>query len=147
METQVLEGKWTRLRAQMKEKWSKLTDADLERIQGQREQLEGALRERYGYGKKRAQEEVDDFLQTVDSQLDDVRGQVQQQVQTAQERLQEQMAGARQAAGVRAEAYNRQVRDAAPREVERAVDEYPWLTLIGVFVAGLLLGAILGSGK
>lgn len=147
METDVLEGKWAQLRGEIKEKWGKLTNADLEQIQGQREQLEGALRERYGYSRERAQEEVNDFLQTVDSQLNDARGKVQERVRTAQERLQEQMAGARQAAGVRAEAYNRQVRDAAPREMERSVDQYPWLTIIGVFVAGLLLGAVLGSGK
>ena len=147
METKVVEGKWARLRMQLKEKWSKLTDADLDQIQGQREELEEALRERYGYSKRRAQDEVDEFLQTVDSQLNDARGKVQERVQTAQERLQEQMAGAREAAGARAEAYNRQVGEAAPREMERAVDRYPWLTLIGAFAAGLLLGIALGSGK
>lgn len=147
METKALEEKWARLREEIQERWSKLTNADLDQIQGQREQLEDALRERYGYSKQRAQEEVDDFMETVDSRLDDVRGRVQERVQTAQERIQEQVGEAREAAGARAKAYDRQVREAAPREMEQAVDEYPWLTMVAAFAAGLLLGIALGSGK
>ena len=43
----------------MEEKWSELTDDDLTRINGNREQLEGILQERYGYAKDRARDEID----------------------------------------------------------------------------------------
>ena len=47
---------------QMKEKWSALTDDDLEGIVGKKDQLAGKLQERYGYGKEQAEREVEEFL-------------------------------------------------------------------------------------
>ena len=52
-------GDWKQLSGKIKEKWGKLTDDDLTMINGQREQLEGRLRERYGYAKEQAKKEVD----------------------------------------------------------------------------------------
>jgi uncharacterized protein YjbJ (UPF0337 family) len=49
---------------QMKEKWSALTDNDLEAIAGKKDQLAGKLQERYGYGKEQAEREVEEFLRT-----------------------------------------------------------------------------------
>ena len=48
-------------KAQVKEKWGRLTDDDLTAINGNREQLEGKLQERYGYAKDQARKEVDDW--------------------------------------------------------------------------------------
>jgi uncharacterized protein YjbJ (UPF0337 family) len=39
--------------------WGQLTDDDLSEINGNRDQLEGVIQERYAYGKDRAKEEVD----------------------------------------------------------------------------------------
>ena len=52
-------GDWKQLSGKIKEKWGKLTDDDLTMINGQREQLEGRLQERYGYAKEQAKKEVD----------------------------------------------------------------------------------------
>ena len=43
----------------MKEQWGKLTDDDLNVIDGQREQLEGKIQERYGIQKDKVKEQVD----------------------------------------------------------------------------------------
>ncbi|MGE0195994.1 MAG: CsbD family protein, partial [Methylocystis sp.] len=44
-------GNWKQFSGKVKEKWGKLTDDDVTRIDGRREQLEGLLQERYGYSK------------------------------------------------------------------------------------------------
>ncbi len=41
--------------------WGKLTDDDLDVINGNREQLEGRIQERYGYEKDRAKKDIDDW--------------------------------------------------------------------------------------
>jgi uncharacterized protein YjbJ (UPF0337 family) len=45
----------------VKEKWGQLTDDDLTQISGNREQLEGKIRERYGHDEARVREDVDAF--------------------------------------------------------------------------------------
>lgn len=54
----VLQGNWKQLKGQVKQWWGDLTDDDLTRIDGNRDKLVGALQERYGYDKARADAEV-----------------------------------------------------------------------------------------
>jgi uncharacterized protein YjbJ (UPF0337 family) len=56
-----IEGKWTELRGTVRKKWGKLTDDDLARIKGSREQLAGVLQQRYGFMKEEAEREIDAF--------------------------------------------------------------------------------------
>gem|GEM_PF-84859 len=46
-----VEGNWKQMKGKVKEQWGKLTDDDLDVINGKREQLEGKIQERYGYAK------------------------------------------------------------------------------------------------
>lgn len=57
-----IEGNWKQLTGKVKEQWGKLTDDDLVAIDGKREQLEGVLQERYGIGKDKARQDIDDWL-------------------------------------------------------------------------------------
>ncbi len=45
----------------MKEKWGKLTDDDMQVIEGKRDQLVGKIQERYGSTKDEAEREVSDW--------------------------------------------------------------------------------------
>jgi uncharacterized protein YjbJ (UPF0337 family) len=54
-------GDWKQFAGKIKEKWGNLTDDDLAKINGQREQLEGKLQERYGIAKDEAKKQVDDW--------------------------------------------------------------------------------------
>lgn len=54
-----------RLKERVKEKWGKLTDDDLAAINGQREQLEGRLQQRYGYAKDQTRKEIDSWFSTL----------------------------------------------------------------------------------
>ena len=56
-----IEGNWKQFQGKVKEKWGDLTDDDLTRIGGKRDQLVGKLQERYGYEKARAERELDEF--------------------------------------------------------------------------------------
>jgi len=58
-------GKWTEFKGQVKEKWGKLTDDDLDVISGKRDQIAGVLQQRYGYAKEQAEKEVDDFANSL----------------------------------------------------------------------------------
>jgi uncharacterized protein YjbJ (UPF0337 family) len=59
-----VEGNWKEAKGKIKEKWGKLTDDDLTAINGQREQLEGRLQQRYGYAKDQSKKEVDAWFET-----------------------------------------------------------------------------------
>lgn len=60
--TDILSGKWKQLKGEILKQWGKLTDDDLDVIQGQHEKLVGVVQERYGYARERAEKEVDRFL-------------------------------------------------------------------------------------
>jgi len=54
-----IEGKWDRMRGKVKEKWGRLTDDELDVIAAKRDQLIGALKEKYGLQKEMAAREID----------------------------------------------------------------------------------------
>jgi uncharacterized protein YjbJ (UPF0337 family) len=54
-----VEGSWKQVKGAVKEKWGKLTDDDLDVINGPREQLEGKIQERYGFAKDQVRNDVD----------------------------------------------------------------------------------------
>jgi uncharacterized protein YjbJ (UPF0337 family) len=58
----VLKGKWQQLKGEARIQWGKLTDDDLDQIQGNIEKLAGKLQERYGYERAEADREVEDFV-------------------------------------------------------------------------------------
>ena len=62
MNTDVLQGKWTQIKGQVRKQWGKLTDDDVDQIQGDAEILQGRIQERYGRTKEQAKEEVNNWL-------------------------------------------------------------------------------------
>lgn len=56
-----IQGNWMQLRGKAKEKWGKLTDDDLDVINGRRDQLVGKLQERYRYSKVQAEKAAEDW--------------------------------------------------------------------------------------
>jgi uncharacterized protein YjbJ (UPF0337 family) len=62
MNEDILKGKWKQLKGDAQKKWGKLTDDDLDRIEGNREKMVGTLQERYGYKKDEAERELDAYL-------------------------------------------------------------------------------------
>lgn len=62
MNSHILEGKWKQLKGSVKDQWGKLTDDDLDRIEGNYDKFEGTLQERYGWKKEDARRELDNWL-------------------------------------------------------------------------------------
>jgi uncharacterized protein YjbJ (UPF0337 family) len=60
-----IKGKWMQYRGIVQEKWGKLTEDDLDVIDGQVDQLAGKIQERYGIARKEAQRQVKEFERTL----------------------------------------------------------------------------------
>lgn len=56
-----IEGNWKQIKGKVIEQWGKLTDDDLDTVDGKREQLAGKLQERYGYAKDEAERQLSDW--------------------------------------------------------------------------------------
>ena len=59
MNSDTLKGQWTQLKGHVREKWGKLTNDDIDVIQGNAEKLVGKIRERYGVERDEAQRQFD----------------------------------------------------------------------------------------
>jgi uncharacterized protein YjbJ (UPF0337 family) len=59
-------GNWKQFQGKVKENWGKLTDDDVNVIEGRRDQLVGKVQERYGIAREEAERQVADFLVRVD---------------------------------------------------------------------------------
>jgi uncharacterized protein YjbJ (UPF0337 family) len=57
-----IEGNWKEFKGKAKMQWGKLTNDDLDIIDGTRDQLEGRLQQHYGYAKDQARKEIDNWL-------------------------------------------------------------------------------------
>ena len=73
MNTHVFQGKWKQIRGKVTEQWGHITDHDLDKIEGKREQLVGLVQEKYGYTKDKAGREVDLFLKKLNLRTENGR--------------------------------------------------------------------------
>jgi uncharacterized protein YjbJ (UPF0337 family) len=62
MDWNMVQGQWLQLKGAVQERWGDLTDDDLARIAGKREQFIGRVQERYGTSRQEAEREVDAFV-------------------------------------------------------------------------------------
>jgi len=70
MNSDQMKGKWKQMKGSVKERWGKLTDDDLDVIDGQQEQLIGTIQERYGIAREAAQKQVDEWNKAADRQAE-----------------------------------------------------------------------------
>jgi len=57
-----VEGNWKEFKGKVKQQWGKLTDDDLDIVNGRRDELEGVIQKRYGYERDRTRQDVDRWL-------------------------------------------------------------------------------------
>ena len=62
MNKDIFEGKWKQLRGEIRGWWGKLTDDDVDKVNGQFDVFIGLLQERYGYTREEAEDELDQQL-------------------------------------------------------------------------------------
>jgi uncharacterized protein YjbJ (UPF0337 family) len=61
MNRDIAKGNFTQLKGKIKEQWGKLTDDEIDELEGKSEILAGKLQERYGWNQEQAEREVRDF--------------------------------------------------------------------------------------
>ncbi|MFO0788261.1 MAG: CsbD family protein [Pirellulales bacterium] len=61
MNGDIIKANWKQIRGKIREKWGELTDDDLDRIEGQRDQLLGAVEKKYGLARDEAERQVRSF--------------------------------------------------------------------------------------
>lgn len=57
-----IEGNWTQFKGKVQKQWGKLTNDEIDQIEGRREELKGALQKHYGYDEDQANRAINDFL-------------------------------------------------------------------------------------
>jgi len=67
MNSDQLKGKWKQMKGSVKERWGKLTDDDVDIVNGRSDQLVGKIQEKYGIAKEEAQRQVDDWMRAESS--------------------------------------------------------------------------------
>lgn len=71
MNRDIVGGKWQQVRGKVKEEWGKLTDDDLKVAEGKFDKLAGLIRERYGYTREKAEDELERFCKKHDVYVDE----------------------------------------------------------------------------
>ncbi len=56
-----MEGNWKQVKGKIRQQWGKLTDSDMEKIAGKRDELVGKIQNSYGIGKDEADKQVKDW--------------------------------------------------------------------------------------
>jgi len=62
-----IEGNWKQFSGKVRQQWGKLTDDDLDVIDGRREELAGRIQEVYGVSKDEAEKQIERFAGSLDT--------------------------------------------------------------------------------
>nr|MBV6629087.1 CsbD family protein [Oceanococcus sp. HetDA_MAG_MS8] len=65
-----LKGQWKQIKGDLRERWGKLTNDEVEQIDGQEQNLVGKIQEKYGIAKEEAQSQVNNFLSKLNSTVE-----------------------------------------------------------------------------
>jgi len=79
------EGKWNDVKGQVKERWGRLSDDDLTRVEGKKDRLVGLIQQKYGVAKEKAEDELNDWASKAQSLLERAKEGVQQGYQSLRE--------------------------------------------------------------
>ena len=140
---QTEQGSWNQFKGKIQEKWGDVTDDDLDRLAGQRDQLVGMIQEKTGA----AREEISNYVNSVAesaSEFSKQAGETARDYRDAAAKHAEEVA-----ANVRASAERMagQVSDQAQagiEEAQRLVRERPAQSLAVCFGVGVLVGVVGG---
>lgn len=61
MNREIVEGNWNQLKGEVQKRWGKLTNDNLDQINGNRTKLLGVIQESYGVAKEEAEKQVKDW--------------------------------------------------------------------------------------
>jgi len=129
---QELQGQWTKLRGQVKEKWGQLTDDDLQIQGGNIDQLVGKIQQRTGEGREAIEKFLGDLTSHGASSISQAAGAVSNFAANAGDRFRDQYGN---------------LTDAARERLDLAQDvvrHNPTQSVAAAFGVGLVAGLIVG---
>lgn len=62
MNAEIFKGKWKEIKGDVRRRWGKLTDNEVEEIAGTEEMLIGLLQKSYGYAREEAERDYEEFM-------------------------------------------------------------------------------------
>ncbi len=65
MNSKSLEAEWEKVRSKVHVRWDRLSEEDVEQINGKHEKFVILLQERYGYDREKAEEDLQNYLRAV----------------------------------------------------------------------------------
>lgn len=65
MNKDILEGNWRQFKGNVQQKWGKITDDDLDQINGSTEKLLGVIQKNYGLARDEAEQQVKEFKDSI----------------------------------------------------------------------------------
>ena len=60
-----VEGNWKQIKGRAQQRWGKLTNDDLNLVEGKRTELVGRIQERYGVQRDEAERQIDSWLRSL----------------------------------------------------------------------------------
>lgn len=69
MNKDMLQGMWKQVRGDIKTKWGKLTDDELDQVAGQREKLLGLIQQKYGEQREAAEAALNELLTKIEKSV------------------------------------------------------------------------------
>lgn len=70
MNRDIAQGQWKQLKGKVREFWGRLTDDEVNQLDGRFDNLAGKVQEKYGLAKDEAAEQVNDFLDRYEQKRD-----------------------------------------------------------------------------
>jgi uncharacterized protein YjbJ (UPF0337 family) len=64
-----VEGQWDKVKGNVKGQWAKLTEDDLGKLGGKKDELVGAIQQRYGILKEEAETQVHEWITKLDQKV------------------------------------------------------------------------------
>lgn len=84
MNWDVIEGNWKQIKGKVKQQWGNLTNDQLDKISGKRDQLIGQIQECYGIARDEAERQVTEWEVQYGDMLDKGRRRIRKNADTAQ---------------------------------------------------------------
>jgi uncharacterized protein YjbJ (UPF0337 family) len=73
---EILKGKWTELKGEIKTQWGRLTDNEIEETRGNIQSISGIVQQRYGARKEEVQEKLNEILGKFSDETEKVKQQL-----------------------------------------------------------------------
>lgn len=85
MNSDTLKGQWKQMLGKAKTTWSKITDDELLKVEGNAQRLSGLVQERYGVAREEAESQVQKFLDSASAKVEQVKDKIASKTSSATE--------------------------------------------------------------